>query len=151
MVSTIKFDVADTFICGYHLLAYMPNGKLKKKFTDIINIKINCRLYGIDWKLWLKRSLWYLLLLVVVSSVCRFLFDRYDLYSTYADSARYMLSAMVQAQAAVIAIIITMTLIAVQLTASAYSTRVVDVFKKILICGYFRLFMLCQYYTDSSY
>jgi hypothetical protein len=41
-----------------------------------------------------------------------------------------MLSAMVQAQAAIAAIVITLTLIAVQLTASAYSPRVIDVFKK---------------------
>jgi len=40
-----------------------------------------------------------------------------------------MLSAMVQAQAAIIAIVITLTLIAVQLTASAYSPRVIRVFR----------------------
>jgi hypothetical protein len=41
-----------------------------------------------------------------------------------------MLSAMVQAQAAIVAIVITLTLIAVQLTASAYTPRVIDIFKK---------------------
>jgi hypothetical protein len=41
-----------------------------------------------------------------------------------------MLSAVVQTQSAIIAIVITLTLIAVQLTASAYSPRVVDIFKK---------------------
>jgi hypothetical protein len=40
-----------------------------------------------------------------------------------------MLSALVQSQAAIVAIVITLTLIAVQLTASAYSPRVVDIFK----------------------
>jgi hypothetical protein len=41
-----------------------------------------------------------------------------------------MLSALVQSQAAIVAIVITLTLIAVQLTASAYSPRVVDIFRK---------------------
>jgi len=41
-----------------------------------------------------------------------------------------MLSALVQSQAAIVAIVITLTLIAVQLSASAYSPRVIDSFKK---------------------
>lgn len=51
-------------------------------------------------------------------------------FPTDANSARYMLSALVQSQAAIIAIIITLTLIAVQLTASAYSPRVINIFRK---------------------
>jgi len=45
------------------------------------------------------------------------------------NSARYLLSALLQSQAAIIAIVITMTLVAVQFTASAYSPRVIDIFK----------------------
>jgi hypothetical protein len=51
-------------------------------------------------------------------------------FPTDANSARYMLSALVQSQAAIVAIVITLTLIAVQLTASAYSPRVINIFKK---------------------
>jgi hypothetical protein len=40
-----------------------------------------------------------------------------------------MLSALVQSQAAIVAIVITLTLIAVQLTASAYSPRVIRIFR----------------------
>jgi len=40
-----------------------------------------------------------------------------------------MLSALVQSQAAIIAIVISLTLIAVQLTASAYSPRVISIFR----------------------
>ena len=46
-----------------------------------------------------------------------------------ADSARYFLSALVQTQAAILAIVVTLTLIAVQLVSSHYSTRVIDIFK----------------------
>ena len=85
-----------------------------------------------DWGFrhpWVARPFWYFVLLVIVLGACYCAFNYFDLYHTDADSARYMLSAMVQAQAAIIAIVITMTLIAVQLTASAYSPRVIRIFR----------------------
>jgi hypothetical protein len=53
-------------------------------------------------------------------------------YSTKLDddSTRYLLSAFIQSLAAIIAIVVTLTLVAIQFTASVYSTRVIDVFKK---------------------
>ena len=45
-------------------------------------------------------------------------------------SAMYFLSALVQSQAAILAIVITLTLIAVQIASSHYSPRVIDIFKK---------------------
>nr|QNO48458.1 hypothetical protein DBMLIPLO_00010 [Methanosarcinales archaeon ANME-2c ERB4] len=86
-----------------------------------------------DWEFrhpWIARPFWYSALLVAVLGACYCAFNYFDLYHTDVDSARYMLSAMVQAQAAIIAIVITLTLIAVQLTASTYSPRVTDVFRK---------------------
>ncbi len=47
-----------------------------------------------------------------------------------ADSARYLLSAIIQAQAAIIAIVISLTIVAIQVTTSAYSPRFIEVFKK---------------------
>lgn len=89
----------------------------------------------------IARPCQYFALLVVVLGFCHWAFNYFDLYHTDADSARYMLSAMVQAQAAIVAIVITLTLIAVQLTASAYSPRVIRVFKNnpdmwLLLCFY---------------
>ena len=69
----------------------------------------------------------FLLLVIFVGAI---LFAKFNLFHTDANSARYMLSALVQSQAAIVAIVITLTLIAVQLTASAYSPRVIDIFKK---------------------
>jgi uncharacterized membrane protein len=89
-----------------------------------------------DWWLSYNRKLWtthifvYSGLLLLVIFVGAILFAKFNLFHTDADSARYMLSAMVQSQAAIVAIVITLTLIAVQLTASAYSPRVIDIFKK---------------------
>jgi len=69
----------------------------------------------------------FLLVLWFVSFIPAFRW--FNLFNTEATSARYMLSALVQSQAAIVAIVISLTLVAVQLTASAYSPRVIDVFK----------------------
>ena len=94
----------------------------------------------------IARPFWYFIILVFVLGVCYWAFNYLDLYHTDADSARYMLSAMVQAQAAIVAIVITLTLVAVQLTASVYSPRVIDIFKKNpdmwLLLGFYGLSML---------
>jgi uncharacterized membrane protein len=45
------------------------------------------------------------------------------------DSARYLLSTLVQSEAAILAIVITLSLIAIQLAASSYSSRVIEIFK----------------------
>lgn len=80
--------------------------------------------------MWIARLFVYSTCLAVVVLVCFSLFRYFNLFHTDVTSARYMLSALVQSQAAIVAIVITLTLIAVQLTASAYSPRVVDIFKK---------------------
>jgi uncharacterized membrane protein len=78
----------------------------------------------------IARLIVYFMCLVVVVSIWFYLFRYFNLFHTDVNSARYMLSALVQSQAAIVAIVITLTLIAVQLTASAYSPRVIDIFKK---------------------
>jgi uncharacterized membrane protein len=92
-----------------------------------------------DWKsglyLWIKSSVvarfkYLVAAIFIFAFVFAFLFQCLHLFHTDVNSARYMLSALVQSQAAIVAIVITLTLIAVQLTASAYSPRVVDVFRK---------------------
>jgi hypothetical protein len=79
-------------------------------------------------------SIQYLILFIVllipilfwnVWNIC--CFDSFEINDT---SATYLLSALVQGQAAIIAIIVTLTLVAVQITASAYSPRVIDIFKE---------------------
>jgi hypothetical protein len=86
-----------------------------------------------EWKsryLWTSRIFVYSILLLLVIFVGAILFANFNLFHTDVTSARYMLSAVVQTQSAIVAIVITLTLIAVQLTASAYSPRVIDIFKK---------------------
>jgi uncharacterized membrane protein len=48
--------------------------------------------------------------------------------NTDINSARYLLSAIIQSEASIIAIVISLTLVAMQLVASSYSPRVARIF-----------------------
>ena len=105
----------------------MQNRKEDSAFS-VKNIREKVR----DWKsqnLLTVRLFEYALLLGLVSFAVAFIFILFNLTPTEATSARYMLSALVQSQAAIIAIVVSLTLIAVQLTASAYSPRVIRIFR----------------------
>ena len=100
------------------------------EFVKTIKNKVHDWWLSYNRKLWTTRIFVYGFLLLLVIFVGAILFANFNLFHTDVNSARYMLSALVQSQAAIVAIVITLTLIAVQLTASAYSPRVVDIFKK---------------------
>jgi len=78
----------------------------------------------------LPRYLGVIFFLVLLFSFVVLCYANYYRVQTNTESARYMLSALVQSQAAIIAIVISLTLITVQLTASAYSIRVINIFKR---------------------
>ena len=102
--------------------------------------------------LWIARFFLYFMCLFVLVLIFFYLLPYFNLFHTDVNSARYMLSALVQSQAAIVAIVITLTLIAVQLTASAYSPRVIRIFRNnpdmwiLLVCYgvsiYYGLFVL---------
>jgi len=80
-------------------------------------------------KRFIFRAIIYVFILASTFYALRFIFDFFNLFYTDIDNARYLLSAMAQSQAAIIAIVITVSLVAVQLGATAYSPRVVNIFK----------------------
>lgn len=65
---------------------------------------------------------------MVISSMVLYLFSPAFLYKS-VESTRFVLSSLVESEATVIAIVITLTLVVLQLTASSYSTRVIDIFE----------------------
>ncbi len=80
---------------------------------------------------WLNRlTLYFLILLPMVYIILKSIFSYFGLVHTDVDSARYMLSAMVQGEGAIVAIVVTLSLVAVQLAASSYSARVIDIFRR---------------------
>lgn len=69
------------------------------------------------------------LILIVISSLILYFFSPAFIYKSI-ESTRFVLTALVESEATVIAIIITLTLVVLQLTASSYSTRVIDIFEE---------------------
>ncbi len=78
-------------------------------------------------KMYLKSLYFYFysgLVIIALSYVVMFYRNISDV-----DSIRYALSALIQGEAAIIALVVTLTLVAVQHTASSYSSRIIDIFK----------------------
>lgn len=73
-------------------------------------------------------ALYFSLYVVIIGS--HLFFRRFDWWHTDVDSARYMLSALIQSEAAIVALVVTLSLVAVQLAAQSYSARVIEVFRK---------------------
>lgn len=83
-----------------------------------------------DFVLWLRRLAFYSSLGAVVILASHIAFSYFNLLHTDVDSARYMLSALVQSEAAIVALVVTLSLVAVQLAAQSYSARVIEVFRR---------------------
>ena len=79
------------------------------------------------WRtLWIDRLIQYDFFFIIIFSLGILLFGipsflRFDLVPTDLDNARYFLSAMVQAQAAIVTLVITLTLIAIQMASASYT------------------------------
>ena len=67
--------------------------------------------------LWARRLALYFALGVFIIVISHIAFSYFNLLHTDVDSARYMLSALVQGEAAIVALVVTLSLIAVQLAA----------------------------------
>ncbi len=83
----------------------------------------------------LRKTFWfsvaiYLALLVVVVSVSQAVFSYFGLLHTSSDTARILLNTLVNSEAGIFAIVVTLALLAVQLSASSYSARVIDLFMR---------------------
>lgn len=84
----------------------------------------------LDKPRWKNRLFLYSVLGIVVILVSDYIFSYFGFLHTDIDSARYMLSALVQGEAAIVALVVTLSLVAVQLAAQSYSARVIEVFRK---------------------
>lgn len=66
---------------------------------------------------------------IIISSILIYLFTPSFDYAT-TDSIKFFLSSLIESESTVIAIVITLSLVVIELTSSNYSTRVVDIFKE---------------------
>ncbi|MBP2029633.1 membrane-associated HD superfamily phosphohydrolase [Methanohalophilus levihalophilus] len=76
----------------------------------------------------LQKCQIYLVTIVVISTFFLIIARKSD-ELTSTDSALYMLSALVQSEAAIMAIVVTLSLVAIQHLSTTYSTRVIEFFK----------------------
>lgn len=90
------------------------------------------------------RRLWLALLVLIFLLFCIMYFGFYTYLTTDSNSALYLLSTIAQSSASIIAIVISLSLLVVQYSASTYSARVVDIFKNDL-----RLWALIFFYGFS--
>lgn len=79
---------------------------------------------------WKERLIQYLFIFDLVCIVGFLLVWKFNLAPTNYNNALYFISTMVQAQAAIVSLVISFTIIAIQMSASSYTPRVVDVMKK---------------------
>lgn len=102
--------------------------KNRVSFENILPIKSKI-IHWLSEPKWLNRLALYFLILLMVCIISHSLFSFLGFLHTDVDSARYMLSALIQSEATILAIVITLSLVAVQLAASSYSARIIDLFK----------------------
>ncbi|MCC4771046.1 hypothetical protein FXV91_12980 [Methanosarcina sp. DH2] len=77
----------------------------------------------------LTQKVVHYILLLVIAGVITYFFKELTYYHTDVDSAGYFISLIVQSEAAIIAIVVTLSLVAVQQASSSYSARVINIFK----------------------
>ncbi len=120
----------------------MLANKLKEKCNNLADF--------FDKPAWINRTLFYasiftsiVLAFIIVFVIFNLIFPNFTFPNNNInyDNERYLLSALVQSLAATIALVITLSLVAVQLAAQSYSARVIDVYKQnpdmwILLCIY---------------
>ena len=114
---------------------YLNNLTLLIYLTSIIPLTAIVFMPNRSNFIWIKRILIYYLLMIIslfISNVilCNIeTFFNFDINNVNQDNARYTLSSLIQGEAAIVAIVITLTLVAIQQTSSLYSTRLIDIIK----------------------
>ncbi|KCZ70736.1 putative membrane protein (DUF2254) [Candidatus Methanoperedens nitroreducens] len=113
------------------------NNVLKDNLKKQIDKALHPLRWGGKWR-WIFTVLLYLVAIVIAYFIFIFIIIVVDYISptlylndiSNPNSARYLLSSLIQSQAAILAIVTTITLIAIQLAASSYSPRIIEIFFK---------------------
>jgi len=92
--------------------------------------KINNENFSLDvLRLWFSRIILYILLFLFSFGIFHYIILVFGPSSYDMTSARYMISALIQSEAAIMAIIVTLSLVAVELASGSYSVRMIDLLK----------------------
>lgn len=122
------------------LVETLENQELKKRnktFKSMINeLKKATFLIFEENEIFTKLIRFYVYTTIILISVAA-IFTFIGIVPSHTESALYLISTLIQSEAAILAIVITLSLVAVQETASRYSPRVTDIFKNITRNPYF--------------
>ncbi|ADI73265.1 hypothetical protein Metev_0339 [Methanohalobium evestigatum Z-7303] len=101
-------------------------------FIAVIGLLIDRILKKIDKNLylWLRQITILTLLILFIIYLPTLLTPFDEFLPIKANSAKYMISSLVQSEAAIIALVITLSLVGIQYSASSYSTKIIDIFSK---------------------
>lgn len=78
----------------------------------------------------IKRSMFFFIIYVFVILICGGLISHFNISPLNDDNERTLISSIIQSQAAIVAIVITLSLVAIQIAASQYSSTIVDYIKR---------------------
>src|SRR5574341_1383071 len=106
----------------------------RNQFSNSLILSQNCYpLYNMpsnDISRWVRGLTFYFSLCVAVMVALHVSFSYFCLLHTDVDSARYMLSALIQGEFAVVTLVVTLSLVAMQLMAQSYSPRIIETFRR---------------------
>jgi hypothetical protein len=103
-----------------YLLTLFHKKKTISKITNFYNITKN---------IFEENSYLYFIVLLIIFPLFFFIIIPHYSYRTTIEGAYYLLSALVQSEAAIMAIVVSISLIAIQVSTSLYSTRLFDKFR----------------------
>ena len=75
-----------------------------------------------------KRLVSYYLIPLAILFIISVFYSYFEFMPSNVDSAQYLISALIQSEAAILAIVITLSIVAVQQSSSAYSPRIIKIF-----------------------
>ena len=77
-----------------------------------------------------KRAGIFLFYYISVILICGILFSHFNFAPTNIENERSLISTIIQSQTTIISIVITLSLVAIQITASQYSSKIIDYIKR---------------------
>ena len=98
-----------------------------KSLVDKVNLKLKSSMILLGE--WAKLCRFYLILLTIVMIAFPIIFSYSGTMYTDLESTRNILNILIQSEVAIFAIVVSLSLVAVELAATSYSSRVIDVFK----------------------
>ena len=120
MTFYFSFFSSIIFLAIVVVLMIKTHYTFKNRDSNDIKLSMNEIFYLKIWRYF------FLFLICILASI---LTSNFQLMFSDANSARYMISALIQSEAAILAIVITLSLVVVQQTASSFSPRVIEIFK----------------------